>query len=151
MNRSAGLVLGALLALWIATLVLFQSGSGGVFLSSTPVVLADGSAPRPGQLPDCVNARVVDGRGGPGYQVTRYEVSLTGCNDAGGRLHLSGTPTCVAWSVLGPGTASCKVSQAGNNLKVVVNATFPDGLSALTNQPLTTTFFLSPSGDYSAP
>ena len=36
-------------------------------------------------------------------------------------------------------------------LKVVVNATFPYGLSTLTNQPLTTTFFLSPSGNYSAP
>jgi hypothetical protein len=149
-NRRAALVLGALLAFWIADLVLLQTSSGGVFLASTPVMPTNDSAPQPDQLPDCVHARVVDGRGGPGYQLTRYAVSVTGCNNAAGQLRLSGAPSCTAWSALGPGTASCSVSAAGSRLKVVVNVTFPYGLSTLTNQPLTTTFFLSPSGSYSA-
>ena len=151
MNRRAGAVLGVLFALWIVDLVLFQTSSGGVYLASTPMVPTDDATAQPGQLPDCVHARLIDGRGGPGYQLTRYEVSVTGCNNALGRLQPSGAPTCLAWSALGPGTASCDVSQVGNSLKVVVNVTFPYGLSTLTNQPLSKTFYVSPSGGYSAP
>ncbi|HET7338489.1 MAG TPA: hypothetical protein VFK22_02990 [Candidatus Dormibacteraeota bacterium] len=144
MNRRPALILAGLLAALIAFNVLFRSSSGQGFNHYSY------SSDAPGALPTCIDVHNTNARGGPGYQLTRLDVSLTACNDSTGELRIARRPTCSVWTVMGPGTATCTATPAGSGLRVVVDATFPPVIEALTDPPLTETLLLSPSGSISS-
>ena len=80
----------------------------------------------------------------------RSDVWVMGCKDVGGQLRLASGPTCSATMFLGPGTATCTATPAGDRLKVVVHISYPFGLDWLAARPSMTAFTLSPGGGYFA-
>jgi len=80
----------------------------------------------------------------------RSDVWVMGCTDAQGHLRLASGPTCTATSFLGPGTATCTATPAGDRLKVVVHISYPFVLDWLNGRPSTTAWTLSPGGGYNA-
>jgi hypothetical protein len=150
-GKRVSTVLGVGFALWVFGSLLLGNSSGGVFLNSTPVIGDPSASYQANQLPKCVSAHRVDSREWGSLQTIRSDVWVSGCNDASGQLHLSAPPKCEATSFLGQGSATCTASQEGSSVKVVVHVVYPFGLDFIAGQPTTTSFTVSPSGNYSSP
>ena len=149
MGQKIGLIVLGIFFFWFGlNMALGPSGSG----SQTNYVWAGGpnATPQPGELPQCVKVHTYSTRGWTGHELIRSDVWVTGCNNAEGQLRVASGPTCTAETFLGPGTAFCSSAPSGNDLRVSV--AFDYGfLNQISGQLRTSTFTISPSGNYSAP
>jgi hypothetical protein len=146
MKRRVWTVFAVGLALWVFGPLLLGMSSSGVELGIWPPPLGD----QPPESPPCVTAHTYDARSWPGLQMLRSDVWVTGCKDVFGHLRIASGPTCTATSFLGPGTATCTATPAGDRLKVVVHITYPFGLDWLSGRPSTTAWTVSPGGGWFA-
>jgi hypothetical protein len=80
----------------------------------------------------------------------RSDVWVAGCNDVYGHLRIASGPSCTATTFLGPGTATCTATPAGDRLKVVVHISYPFVFDWLYGRPSTTAWTISPDGGYFA-
>jgi hypothetical protein len=118
----------------------------GVELGSWPPV----QPTDPPVSPPCVTAHTYDSRGWGGWQAIRSDVWVMGCKDVAGQLRLASGPTCAATSFLGPGTATCTATPAGDRLRVVVTINYPLGLDWLAGRASTAAWIVSPGGGWFA-
>ncbi len=149
MRRKAGPLLAVALGLWVFGPILLGGSSGGVALGPWPPMQPDFYSP-PASPPLCVAAHNYDARGWGTWQTMRSDVWVIGCNDAYGHLRLASGPNCTATTFLGPGTATCTATPAGDRLKVVVHISYPFGFDWLAGRPSTTAWTISPDGGYFA-
>jgi hypothetical protein len=146
-RRRAWTALAIGLALWVFGSILLGGSSSGVELGTwPPPQLTD----QPPVSPSCVTAHTYDARGWPGLQTLRSDVWVIGCKDVLGNLRIASRPTCSATSFLGPGTATCTATPAGDRLKVVVHISYPFGLDWLYGRPSTTAWTVTPDGGWFA-
>jgi hypothetical protein len=137
------------LGVWLLSPMLLGGGASGVEQAPWPPVVPSASD-QPPASPPCETAHTYDSRGWGGWQTLRSDVWVMGCKDTQGHLRLASGPTCTATSFLGPGTATCIATPAGDRLKVVVHISYPLVLEWLNARPSTTAWTLSPGGGYFA-
>jgi hypothetical protein len=146
MKRRVWNVFAVGFAVFVFGPLLLGGSTSGVELGSWPPV----QAADPPVSPPCATAHTYDSRGWGSWQTVRSDVWVMACKDVAGQLRLASGPTCAATSFLGPGTATCTTTPAGDRLKVVVHITYPFGLDWLSGRPSTTAWTVSPGGGWFA-